>query len=281
MQETALYPAAKIVKEKTSATYVTNFSNIDQAVAVLRLLLKVKSMTYMVKVNNVFLWFNSVLKGALSSEKMSKQVQRNSSNSSLNYSNSISRNKYSNRNYNSSIFSDNIHNNSILDTFTNSDNRKSSILNTIRDTNQSNSSLSRDTITNNNKSNCSILATLTNSSYCNSSKWNTITNKNQNNSSILDAIINPNRIKGSITDTIRNNNHRQSNTHLSNSSILATATNSSGIPLCKPSCCPDPNCTKSTCPVCYDRMRKYPGQCPCVDTGRILSKFCNHNWYIS
>ena len=40
-----------------------------------------------------------------------------------------------------------------------------------------------------------------------------------------------------------------------------------GVPLCRPSCCPRADCTKTTCPSCYARMRKSPTLCPCVNTG--------------
>ena len=51
------------------------------------------------------------------------------------------------------------------------------------------------------------------------------------------------------------------------STALIFNTTTSRIPLCRPSCCPRADCTKTTCPRCYRKMVKYPESCPCVDTG--------------
>ena len=33
---------------------------------------------------------------------------------------------------------------------------------------------------------------------------------------------------------------------------------------CKPSCCPNKSCSKSSCPLCYRKFRKNPQSCPCL-----------------
>ena len=39
------------------------------------------------------------------------------------------------------------------------------------------------------------------------------------------------------------------------------------VPICRPSCCPRANCTKSSCPSCYRRFARNAASCPCVNTG--------------
>ena len=64
-----------------------------------------------------------------------------------------------------------------------------------------------------------------------------------------------------------NTTDNQINTNRPNRDIQTNSGEFEGIPLCKPSCCPQPDCDKTTCPGCYAKMRKYPKLCPCTNTG--------------
>ena len=59
---------------------------------------------------------------------------------------------------------------------------------------------------------------------------------------------------------------------VSTKSPLTITTNismvSSKVPICRPSCCPRKDCTKSSCPACYKKLAKSPKLCPCVNTGK-------------